>query len=62
MTDTEMLDWFQLRGVAFQSNPDNLYELQWLDDDGIRYTTNGTSLRDCIYEAAIKQKKWDNYD
>ena len=62
MTDTEMLDWFQLRGVAFQSNPDNLYELQWLDDDGIRHTTNGASLRDCIYEAAIEQKKWDNHD
>ena len=62
MTDTEMLDWFQLRGMAFQSNPDNLYELQWLDDDGIRYTTNGTSLRDCICNAEIEQKKWDNHD
>ena len=58
MNDTDMLDWLHLhmtsyRCVATDFAGKAVYELAYLDRDGVTHLTRGLDIRDCV-RGAIK--------
>jgi hypothetical protein len=64
MDDKNILDWIQEHltdfretvydGVDDDGKKVSIYDMGWLDDDGVHHSVRGRSLRDCV-KIAINQ-------